>query len=1024
MAETPDKLFPSPYRVERLLGSGGTADVYLARRTGYASPVALKKFRNRSADDLVQCELGISRRVRFPGIVRITDAGTSDDNCQFLQMDYCPGPTLDTFAGKLDEATFLSVLSAITCSLQVLHTAGYLHNDLKASNIFCPEGFADSRFSPRQLYYAKLADMSLSRRLNNSEKGSPTGTVGYMSPEMIGRRQLTPASDIFSLGVLGYHLACGIMPFRSQTDDPLEINAEITEGIRSDMCGRGASFSEPTKTLIRLLLAINPADRPQSAFELLELLSRAGSPYPFRRAIRPRHLLWSATAIDSEVLEQMFGAGSFSEDQSCFIMKNTGGDPAIIKLLLEHNFDRGTFARLDGRWGWQDESDKVIIWPRHLNRFSLRPLRGSAVSFKQSAIALALLENRNFVSIAAEISRNDISSARSRWELIPESRRAALLYSLDKIASPRTKRILSSRLLPHIENVPGSAGIRGKLQLLAGRGAEAVASLLDAATAAAESFDQRTAFNCYDLALQAAQLTGDPVQRGAVLLKRARLEKELGHLPAAEMSYQQVISLLDNTGHDADLAQACKGLGDVYKGKSDYQAGIQALNRAQELYVKLDDQLGLSHTLNNLGNLYWIAGRLDQALDHYLKALGIQRQLDAQQYTASTLNNIGTIYCTQGKMGEARAYFEESLSIQESLGNKGEMARAWNNIGAVSFIQGDMGKAVEAFQQSYRLNNEIGAQTEEILNIENLAETMIQAGRLPDALTYLKKGSALACSLSDGYHICMIDCLTGQLFRRMGFYAEAEKQLNSALGRAQELNHQVLLLTCHIHLGRLHLALNENDIGMKYLDAADQEAANLGDLNAQFHIALVRYQVKPDESVRQQAEALSKRLNTPRDGAICALVLLERPAESGGTENQEQYLQQASRYFSPQVEDIDQSRFWIASASFQAVQKDHSAAIADVGRGLELAEMRGLLPEQWQGAALLSELHFVQGNLELSFRSAKQAIEILKKISGQLGNSERLNRFYNDERIRTLLGRVKALAGVLAKSKGATVGGP
>ena len=410
---TPDRdNLPSQYRIVRNIGRGGTADIYLAVREGSARPVALKLFFEPSASPLAEKELSLGRRLNFPGFVRMFSSGKLANGRPYLDMEYCDGPTLENMAGKISEEKLLSLLSAIAASLDVLHTAGLLHNDLKPSNIFAATGFEAADFPHKQLFYVKVADLSLAREIKLQLGDQATGTVGFMSPEMVLKKELTPASDLFSLGVIAYYLACGRMPFTSATSDPLEINAEITQGKRPELTGPGESFSPPFRDLIASLLAIDPQDRPKSAFLLLEQLARVGSPYPFRKAVRPRHLLGTVEQCDGAMLRQIFGEKSFSDQQLAYVERCCRYDRLHLRLLLEHNFDLGRFARLDGHWGWKTEAADQIEWSHRNSRLALRSLARTPLTFKQYLMAMAVIDDDASVAI------KDFSARREDWNFL------------------------------------------------------------------------------------------------------------------------------------------------------------------------------------------------------------------------------------------------------------------------------------------------------------------------------------------------------------------------------------------------------------------------------------------------------------------------------------------------------------------------------------------------------------------------------------------------------------------------------
>jgi len=142
------------------------------------------------------------------------------------------------------------------------------------------------------------------------------------------------------------------------------------------------------------------------------------------------------------------------------------------------------------------------------------------------------------------------------------------------------------------------------------------------------------------------------------------------------------------------------------------------------------------------------------------------------------------------------------------------------------------------------------------------------------------------------------------------------------------------------------------------------------------------------------------------------------------TKDSETYIAAAGEFFDNQAADIDWARYALARSVACLLKGDIKAAAGEAQQAMERAGSKGLMPEQWLAGCTLSEIYFAGNDFELSFRYAKQATEIIKKIATHLEGGERLGRFYNDERIRSLLGRIKSLQSVLAQKKGAAVGSP
>ncbi len=1017
MIKLPQEKFPPNYELLNKIGRGGTSDIYLARMDGRNNPVVLKLFYSEAGADLAQKEINCAARLNFPGIARVLAQDRTSDNDYFLVMEYCPGPLLEQFAGHLKETEFLSLLSAITVSLQVIHQNGIIHNDLKPANIFCPLNFGTDRFDYSSGYYLKLIDFSLADFVGNKNRSKPTGTVGYMSPEMITKEATGPASDLFSLGVIAYYMACGNLPFISGQNDPLEINNQVLEADRPSLTGQGAEYSQATAALINSLMAVEQKDRPVSAFALLEQLARLGSPYPFRSAIRPRHLLPVKTGekLGAKTVLDLFGASSFSEAQLKHLKTATAFDRATVRILLEHNYEAGNFARLDGRWGWKNQHPTAIEWSRRLSLFALRPLRKKPISLYKLAIAQAVIGQAEFENKAAVILHSDRDEALAGWKRIPACRTAGLIYSLNQLISKRTRKSLSISLAGQFTDNLGQAGLAGKLLSQAERYQDAVKYLLIAIDKADGSDDKELIENYFSVAETAAENGGGIKITSDVLIRKGVYLKEIGQSDQSEAAYYSVIDLYDDEDDKDVVATAYKGLSDLYKSTSDYTAGINALNRAMAIYTESGERLGLSNCLNNQGNMYWVAGKFDLALTKYQEALTIQRELKSEKNIASTLTNIGSILVVKGRYEDSLKYFRESLQLKEKLGDKGEIARSWNNLGVTYYYMGQSDEAVSAFEQSMVLNRATGSRIEQLFNLENMAEVMVQSGRLNDALTYVGDGAKLAENIGDAPHGSIFARITERLQRRMGYFPEAEKSLKQALKLARQAGNQALELPCLIDQSRLALAMKDLIGTAQPLQQATEIAQESGDNNALFHISLLRYEIDNDQKHLDEAGSILEKLQSGREAALLQLTELEKNNRDKNLDQSESLIVSTSRYFSEARHDIDMARFKIACGLYyQLCNREIEAKEALTG-ALELARIQNLQPEMWQSANLLSEILFGTGDFEKSYHYARMAADRLKNIASRIEKVDRLQRFYNDKRIIELLGRIKSLKSVLTK---------
>ncbi|MFD7322667.1 protein kinase [Streptomyces sp. NPDC059875] len=198
------------YRVHARLGSGGMGVVYLAHTPG-GRPIALKvvredfaaapEFRRRFAQ-----EVASARRIHGLFTAQVVDAGV-DDAVPWLATAYVPGPSLQQVVerhGPLPTRTVLLLLAGIAEALQAIHGAGVVHRDLKPANVLVAED------GPRVIDFgiARAADAT-----GLTGTGLRIGTAAYMAPEQALGHAVTPATDVFALGVLAAYVAGGALPF-------------------------------------------------------------------------------------------------------------------------------------------------------------------------------------------------------------------------------------------------------------------------------------------------------------------------------------------------------------------------------------------------------------------------------------------------------------------------------------------------------------------------------------------------------------------------------------------------------------------------------------------------------------------------------------------------------------------------------------------------------------------------------------------------------------------------------------------
>ncbi len=308
--ESLDSLLPEllgdRYQVGRELGRGGMARVYLARDLKHGRDVAIKVIRPELSvslgHDRFLREIEIAARLRHPNIVPLYDSGEIAGSLYFV-MPYEEGPSLRErlVEGPLPVADALNVLRDVARALAYAHEHGVVHRDVKPDNVMLSGGAAVvTDFGIAKAVSAALTDVA---GPTLTQSGSAIGTPAYMAPEQAtGDPSTDHRADIYSFGCLAYELFTGNPPFNDQSMHQV-IAAHIATVPRLVTALR-ADVPPAVAELIARCLEKNPADRPQSARELLDSLDGVAStgsptPPPAAAAVRrpARALRWIALAL-------------------------------------------------------------------------------------------------------------------------------------------------------------------------------------------------------------------------------------------------------------------------------------------------------------------------------------------------------------------------------------------------------------------------------------------------------------------------------------------------------------------------------------------------------------------------------------------------------------------------------------------------------------------------------------------------------------------------------------------------------
>ena len=265
------ELLEGRYKLEEVIGKGGVGVVMRARQVSVDRPVAIKMLHAQHQDNqeaLARFELEARAlgRLTHPGCLTLFDFGYSEQlSSYFMVTEFVTGETLEHHlkTQSLPVSQYLDAVADTCMALAHSHGHGILHRDLKPSNIMLlsdgPVGVKVLDFGLARLYEETLGAQRLSMT------GHVYGTPAYMSPEQCrGESEITPATDVYSLGIILYEIFEGKTPFEASniTGVLLKHIGEECPEMTSELAQRDI------KQLITTMVAKEPKDRPSDLVEL------------------------------------------------------------------------------------------------------------------------------------------------------------------------------------------------------------------------------------------------------------------------------------------------------------------------------------------------------------------------------------------------------------------------------------------------------------------------------------------------------------------------------------------------------------------------------------------------------------------------------------------------------------------------------------------------------------------------------------------------------------------------------------
>jgi len=264
------KVFDGRYEILARIGEGGMGVVYKARQVSIDRVIAIKVLNPQMASDQqwvqrFSNEAKACSRLQHPNTIRMFDFGQTSDGRFFMTMEFLEGNVLRAAINNQPMAPnrVMKVLIQCCASLAEAHAIGIIHRDIKPDNVF----LLNMAGSPD---FVKLLDFSVAKLLQEggqmkTQAGVVFGTPQYMSPEQGRGLPLDARSDLYALGILGYEMLTGRVPFND--DNPMTV---LQMHLRSEVPPMPPSVPANVQNVIKRALDKEPGRRYQSAGEMMQ----------------------------------------------------------------------------------------------------------------------------------------------------------------------------------------------------------------------------------------------------------------------------------------------------------------------------------------------------------------------------------------------------------------------------------------------------------------------------------------------------------------------------------------------------------------------------------------------------------------------------------------------------------------------------------------------------------------------------------------------------------------------------------
>jgi tetratricopeptide (TPR) repeat protein len=760
------------FRIERRLGAGGMGEVYEASDTALGgSRLALKTIRAEYAahDAYIarfKQELQLLRQVTHANVCRVFDFVPGSPS--FFTMELIEGQTLAArlqTGGPIPPNEAASICSQILEGLQAAHDAGVIHRDLKPANIMLTAG-DDPRVVLMDFGVAHGAHAASTGNTALTQ-GAVVGTPAYMSPEQLQGLPVTPATDIYSFGVVAYEALTGKPPFTGPS--PLAIVARKLTTAPTTVVGTGVGIPAAWRVLLERCLAHDPADRYKSAAELLEALNRRGG-IEWRWPRRRMHWQWPTAAVASIALA--FFAWKWREARPApeaerFYQQGVAAladaSTTRARALFETAVNRSpnyvlAHARLAQAHAALDNPD--------LARESL--LR--AMELRSSTILFSSFNRHTFDAIRAIVTR-DFAPAVERFQS------AANAAS----ASERVPALLDLGIAQELNDQPVPAA--QTMQSVLAIEPQNPTAHLRMAMLATRKQDLDGALKALDQARKGYELIGASESIAETWIRRGEAYARVSRFSEARTAMETGRKYAESNRLATQQVRALFGLSSIALGEGEMDEARKLAEEALALARAEKQESQIVFALNDLANAHLTQFKLKETESLARQALELaERYRQPSSAAAARTLLMNTIYYSGGRAAaeEAKRLGEQALTFYQQAGYKRQALKVYLMLGRLENRVGHFAAAKNVFDLAVSTAKATGDAEAEGNAEQGISNALAGMGDVTQALHHARLATSAYRKSANAGSVGYALMAQGELLLELGLRKEGESMMTEA----------------------------------------------------------------------------------------------------------------------------------------------------------------------------------------------------------------------------------------------------